>query len=113
MEIKYEERGSYLVMKFEKEKELVTNEKLKINSIIAEYFNLKSEKKGIIFDLKDLKFLKSDGISLLLHTYSELKSRGKKTHIVYEKNNQIKRIIKKFHIDNLLVVSESIDEIIE
>ena len=52
-----------------------------------------NKNKDVVFDFKDVTFIDSSGIGLILGRYNQLKKYRKKLYVI-ETNNQIKKLFK-------------------
>ena len=98
-----------LIVKFKGELDHHTTEEAR-NKIDMWYFE--KRKKNIIFDLRELNFMDSSGIGLIMGRYKTCKESGGEVFIV-SSNSNVERILRMSGIYKIIRVYPTVDSILE
>lgn len=98
-----------LIIKFKGELDHHTTEKAR-EKIDKWYFE--KRKRNIIFDLRELNFMDSSGIGLMMGRYKTCKENGGEVFIVNSSSN-IERILRMSGIYKIIGVYPTVDSILE
>lgn len=96
-------KKDFLFVKLRGEMDQYTSDELriKLNEIIVKY-----QISNVIFNLKNITFLDSSGIGIIIGRYNQVKNKGGKIYLV-ELNETIKKIVLLSGLNRICEIKES------
>jgi anti-anti-sigma factor len=90
---------------------LVLSGELDLASVASfrEHFAAANDADGLIFDLRDLRYLDSSGINALFDAHRALAPSGRRIALVDPSPN-IRRVLGVLHLEDLMPAFQSVDE---
>lgn len=79
--------------------------RLKLNEIIFKYHI-----KNLIFNMKDVTFLDSSGIGIIIGRYNQIKNDNGKIYLV-ELNEYLKKVVQLSGLTRICEIKDSIDQV--
>ncbi|NLM40843.1 MAG: anti-sigma factor antagonist [Firmicutes bacterium] len=110
MQYSFETVGQALIAKLQGELDLHTSPQFKEE--LAKFFTTQPQIKYLIMDVKNLQFIDSSGLGVILGRYRELEQRGGRLFFV-QANPHIKRVLQMSGMQKISEFADSAADVLE